>query len=465
MLRFTLLAFVALIFTACGSEPSETPAETSAEVAATETGFAGDWSTDLETPNGVILPLVLHITEDESGAYAATLDSPDQGAFGIEATRVLQANDTLAIEFAVIAAEFMLSREGDTLLGEFTQGATIPVTFTPAEDTPPPARPQEEALVRDYQILPVTFPGGAPDVTLAGELTIPNGDGPFPAAVLISGSGPQDRNEELMAHKPFLILSDHLTKSGYAVLRYDDRGTAESTGDHDAATTQDFATDAAAALAFLRDQTGIDATHAGYIGHSEGGLIAPLATQIEEADFMVLLAGPAVPLSDVILQQSRDIAAAQGAPEQALAAQDDILTRVFEAMRASDGMDGLSNSITTLLVEDGAPEAQAKLQTERFATNWMYWAFDYDPVPALEAYEGPVLGLFGETDLQVSAEASAPVMKAALSHPSSTIKTLDGLNHLFQPSETGLPGDYAKIETTFDEGALAEISNWLDQLN
>ena len=322
-------------------------------------------------------------------------------------------------------------------------------------------RPQEPKD-RPYVVREVSFPGGADGVVLAGELTMPAGEGPHPAVVLITGSGPHDRNETVSGHKVFLVLSDHLTRRGYAVLRYDDRGVAESGGDFSTATTLDLATDAAAALAWLRTQPGIDPARAGYAGHSEGGYVAPLAAPTERPDFMVLLAGPSQKLSDVVLLQQEEILRASGADDGMLAVNRRHAAELLQILRSAGTPGEAKRRIETFFRAEGVSEARIGENVDFWATPWGLWVIDFDPRPALAAYGGPVLALFGETDLQVSPEANAPDMVEALRHPDSEVVTLPGLNHLFQPSETGLPDEYWKIETTFDPAALDAIADWLD---
>lgn len=424
----------------------------------------GDWSGQLSVPGGPELWLVFHITEaDEEGGLAITMDSPDQGAMGIAGENASVEDGTFQASFPVIGARFtMTPGDGEEMKGAWIQGLPMPFALTRGNNVPARARPQEPQT-RDYVVETVSFPGGADDVELAGELTLPAGDGPFPALVLISGSGPQDRNEELMGHRPFLVLSDHLTRSGYAVLRYDDRGFSESTGDYASATTRDFADDAAAALAYLKADARIDAARTAYVGHSEGGLVAPMATQVEPAAALVLLAGPAVPLSDVLLRQTADIMRVEGASEEDIETALAVNQSAFDIARAgNEDADALEAEMKAAFVSSGVNETMAENMSERMTGPWMAWIMDYDPVPALEAYDGPVLALFGSMDVQVAPDASEGIMREALSHPDSDVVTLDGLNHLFQPAETGAMSEYLEIETTMDPAALEAVSDWLD---
>ena len=244
-------------------------------------------------------------------------------------------------------------------------------------------------------------------------------------------------------------------------MRYDDRGFGESTGDFSQATTKDFADDAAAAITYLASRDALKSLPIGLIGHSEGGLIAPLTAEVNRSDFMVLLAGPGEKLSDVIIRQSEDIAKANGANPVALLLQKAQQKAQFDLLRSAPAETRRAD-LLALLKKQSAPDAAAEAGVAQLTSPWMLWAFDYDPVPALSAYDGPVLALFGKKDLQVAADPNADIMRPALTHSASKVETLSGLNHLFQPAETGSPGEYTKIETTFDEGAMDTISTWID---
>ena len=470
MKRYILIAAWALI-AACAPGDNQQGGEEQASqqaddaVPLTADTVQGDWSGQLQVPGGPQLWLVFHISEDEAGDLTITMDSPDQGAMGIAGEGATIEDGAFSAEFPAIGARFTMEPgDGASMDAVWMQGLPMPFTLEPGNNVPDRERPQEPDT-RDYVVEQVSFAGAADGVSLAGELTVPEGEGPFPGLVLISGSGPQDRNEELMGHKPFLVLSDYLTRRGYAVLRYDDRGFGESTGDFEASTTQDFAEDAAAALEYLKADARIDAGRTAYVGHSEGGLAAPISAREEPAAALVLLAGPAVPLSDVILRQTGDIMRAEGASESDVEEAVSASRNAFDVVRAgSGGEETTADALKQSLMDAGTSEGMAEAMTDRLTGPWMRWAMDYDPVPALEAYDGPVLALFGSKDLQVTPQVSAPLMENALSHPQSEVLTLDGLNHLFQPAETGALSEYIQIETTFDERALEKIGDWLDDV-
>lgn len=473
--RTLLISALLASMAACGGQdsPAGTDAEakdrverqdtTTESVGVTRDIILGDWSGTLEVPAGPELPLVFHITENNDGELAITLDSPNQGAMGIPGENARIEDGTFKAEFASVGSQFMAEiGEGETLKAVWVQGLPLPFTLERGVIVPELNRPQEPTE-RPYVIETVSFPGGADGVTLAGELTLPEGDGPFPAVILISGSGPQNRNEELMGHKPFLIISDDLTRKGYAVLRYDDRGVGESTGDHSAATTEDFGFDAAAAFAFLKEDARIDADRMAYVGHSEGGLIAPLAAKTEKPAAMVLLAGPSQTLADVAVYQTRELLLADGGT-QAMADQSaEALEAALDLLRGDDDLDTIAEKTKALYMEAGLPEEMAEARAAFTASEWMRWVMDYDPVPDIAAFDGPVLALFGGLDKQVAPAANVADMEDALSHPASEVIVLEGLNHLFQPAKTGGMAEYATIEVTFDPAALDAMSTWLDE--
>lgn len=333
-------------------------------------------------------------------------------------------------------------------------------------------RPQEPKE-RPYHIGEVVFPGGAEGVMLAGEVTMPQTGGPFPALILIAGTGPHNRNEEVApGHKTFLVLSDYLTRCGYAVLRYDKRGIGESRGDYQTATMDDFADDAAAAMRWLKTQSNIDTTRVGFLGHSEGGMVAPIAAQSVDAAFLVLLAAPARDLAKVGEYQNTEIPRAMGKSEEWITRHQEVARESIKILKSATMAEQVRKQFEDLDQKNPGHLLLLDflgISLEEFfelvPPIGMMWAVRYDPLPALKAYPGPVLALFGSKDLQVSASANAPIMKRVLSHEASKTITFPGRNHLFQPAKTGSLDEYAWIETTFDQGAMETITNWLDSLS
>lgn len=325
------------------------------------------------------------------------------------------------------------------------------------------SRPQDPKH-RPYYIETVTFPGGA-DVTLAGELTMPVGDGPFRAVVLITGSGPHDRNETIAGHRPFLVLSDHLTRSGYAVLRYDDRGVGGSSGSFSRASLSDFAVDAAVAHRWLSKHPKIKAALVGFIGHSEGGYIAPIAAQDVEAAFMIFLASPARRLlPDVMITQTKDLLEAQR-EHQSLVENADRQYRQASLILAGTGsVDEKRQALADYSDKEGLSRRQKAKVLKTFANSWGIEHARNDSQALLRKAHIPVLALFGGKDLQVSAKVEAPIMETLLQHSSSKVVVFEGLNHLFQPTETGLLSEYSKNDVTLAPAVLKGIVEWLSAL-
>lgn len=325
------------------------------------------------------------------------------------------------------------------------------------------ARPQDPKD-RPYRIETVSFAGG-PGVTLAGELTMPPSGGPFKAVALISGSGPQDRNESVADHRPFLVLSDYLTRAGYAVLRYDDRGTEESTGSYEDAALPDFADDAAGAFRYLQSRPEIDKTAIGFIGHSEGGEIAPFAAAQVDPAFMVFLAGSGRrTLPDVLATQVADIARAQGVDEDEIAEAKEVIEQASRILARPAPLPEIREELNSYLKSKGLGRSSRQAYLAQYGNRWGVSQATNDPTVSLRALNVPVLALFGEKDLQVAARYEAPVMRSALRHPRSRVETIEGVNHLFQPAETGLPSEYGEIETTILPSVLERIRTWMDAL-
>jgi uncharacterized protein len=428
------------------------------------------------------IPMVFHVTRAEDGSLTGTLDV--QGV-SLPLTTVTATESLLTMTFPVPGGgtyEGPADASGDALEGTFTQaGQSFPMKLERTEGgaPAPPLRPQEPKEPFPYAIEDVTFANSEAGITLAGTVTMPAGDGPFPAAILVSGSGPQDRDETLLGHKPFLVLADHLTRQGIAVLRYDDRGVADSEGDFGAATSEDFASDALAAVQYLAAQPKVASAEVGIIGHSEGGLVGPMAaTRSSTVGFVVMLAGPGVTGLEILIEQGRLINDAAGAAPEVTALnariQESLAAIIASepdaevaaplmktAMRAE--FDGISPELRAA-AGDAFSDAVIDQTVQQLNTPWFRFFFDYDPRPALESMTVPVLSLIGEKDLQVPHKQNIPEIEAAFSrsaHSDATVLMLPGLNHLFQQAETGSPSEYQNIEQTFSPEALEVVSSWI----
>ena len=299
----------------------------------------------------------------------------------------------------------------------------------------------------------------------------------LPALSLRSGSGPQNRDEELLGHKPFLVLADYLTKNGIAVLRFDDRGTAESTGNFKTATSLDFARDVEFAIKYLQTRKEINKNQIGLIGHSEGGIIAPMvAAESNDINFIVLLAGTGIRGDQLLLLQQELIGKVSGISDTELQKAKAINKGAFDIILKSNNVESLKSELTNYIKQTliDNPESEKpsgmseedyiELQVSQITSPWMIYFIKYNPAPILEKVKCPVLAINGEKDLQVSPKVNLKAIENALEkggNKNITTKELSGLNHLFQECETGLPGEYATIEQTFSPIALAEILNWI----
>jgi len=428
----------------------------------------------------VNLRLIFHIDKKGDG-FTATMDSPDQGAAGIPIGSVAFNGGILELEAPALGVRYKGKLEADTTLsGTFYQsGMEIPLYLVKqgntaaAEET----RPQEPHPPFPYRVDEVTFANPEAGITLAGTLTRPQSGGPFATVVLVSGSGPQNRDEELFGHKPFLVIADYLTRQGYAVLRYDDRGVGASTGDFAAATTADFATDAAAAVTFLQTTANIDPSRIGILGHSEGGMIAPIVASVHpEIAFLILLAAPGIPLDSLLVMQNWMLGEASGVPAEQLEASAKLNKTLYALAAGPAETAELEKEIRKLLlpvyqsaINSGAITEAAAMeaitqQTASLTSPWMRYFLGFNPGRYLARVTCPVLALNGDRDLQVSAKENLAGIETALRDSGNddvTIETLPGLNHLFQESETGLPAEYGRISQTFSPIALEEILKWL----
>ena len=442
--------------------------------------ISGDWYGSLKVM-GTHLPLVFHITETDT-SYTTTMDSPSQKGFGIPVTATRFEKDTLKLDLKNIGGSYRGVLHNGEITGTFTQlGNSFPLVLgREATAVEPLKRPQEPKAPFPYVGEQVVFHNEEAAINLAGTLTIPEGEGSFPAVVLISGSGPQDRNEEILGHKPFLVIADYLTRNGIAVLRYDDRGVGESKGFFSLANSADFATDAAAAVAYLKTRNEIDASKIGLVGHSEGGLLAPMvAADSKDVAFIVLLAGTGIRGDKLLLLQQELIARVSGVSEEEIERSQTANAKMFEMVVHSSNTDQLRKDLTAYAIDlfkkEGVKEQipqgmttedYVSRQVDQIVNPWMEYFIKYDPATALKRVTCPVLAVNGSNDLQVPPAENLSAIKAALEqggNPDVTSNEFPGLNHLFQTSETGSPDEYGEIEETFSPVVLREVTDWILQ--
>lgn len=353
--------------------------------------------------------------------------------------------------------------------------AVIIATFWP--DKSAMKRPQEPQGPYSYVNEEVKFQNTKANITLAGTLTLPSKGGKYPAVVLITGSGAQNRDEEVLGHKPFLVIADHLTKNGIAVLRFDDRGVGQSSGNFKTATSLDFSTDVESAVAYLQTRKEIDKSRIGLIGHSEGGLVAPLvASGSDNIRFMVLLAAPAIDLGKLLLKQDELIARSLGISEPEIQKIKNTNAIAYSLIAKSSDLKVLRNDLvklaekeilkipSQLLPPKMTKEEFIATQIDNLSSPWFQYVMKYSPDKTLEKVRCPVLALNGEKDLQVTPKENLAAITRALKdggNSNITTKEFPNLNHFFQECETGSPLEYAKIEQTFSPKVLTEISVWI----
>lgn len=489
-----LLALLSILFgeaPAAAASPTRGPVAI-VEIIQPETEAPGDaapagerWVGAVELP-GQRLDFAVVLVETD-GRLGGTLDIPMQGLSKGALRDVARDGSNLSFAFEIPGLPevnwphwtLTIDETGKAAGGVLLQsGGSFPTTMTLDEGgaTELLHRPQNPTRPLPYRAIEVAIDAGGH--TLAGTLTLPGpdefGDGPFPGVVLITGSGPQDRDESLMGHKPFLVLSDRLTRRGIAVLRCDDRGFGASTGDFASATTLDFADDARACAAWLRGREEIGSV--GLIGHSEGGLIAPIVAAGNEAvGFVVLLAAPGVPGHEILIRQSRELAAAGGVDGPTLDECERLMIDLYTAIGEGKPADVAKAILRELIavqlaaagqsLDDAALAQSTELHYAELTSPWMARFLTLDPRPPLREMTQPVLALNGSLDLQVLTDQNLAeierVFEEAGKRGMLTSAELDGLNHLFQPATTGGIEEYATIETTFDESAMERIAEWI----
>jgi pimeloyl-ACP methyl ester carboxylesterase len=438
-------------------------------------GLEGAWQGTLKV--GVDLRIVLKFVKEGAG-WKATLDSPDEGLLNLPLSKVEVKGDEVRLELKRTGAvvEARLNASHTELAGEWKQrGKAFPIVFRWTDRPATLNRPQAPKKPYPYDEQEVVFENKKASVKLAGTLTLPKGKGRVPAVLLVSGSGPQDRDESILGHKPFLVLADSLTRRGIAVLRYDDRGVGKSTGDHAKATTADFADDARAGIAFLKGHDRIDPERVGLIGHSEGGIIGAMLGASKEVSFLVLLAGSALPGAEVLYGQGQALVKAMGGDKEQQRQQGVFHKLGIAAIRKHEDnkkalqefREGMSAELEKAGLKGEKAEAALKVLDGEFAklsSPWFRQFLAHDPRPNLRKVSCPVLALIGEKDLQILPADNIPELKKAFAegkNRDATVKEVAGVNHLFQTCKTGLVSEYVRIEETFAPSALDLIGEWV----
>ncbi len=456
-----------LCLSAVGAEPSKEPT------------LEGTWAGTLDV-GAIKLRLVFDLKKNPDATWAATMDSPDQNALGLKIDRVTTEKNSVVLELKRLGGIFegKFSDDGKEIAGQWKQGGqSFRLILKPGTKSAPPKRPQEPKRPFPYDEVEVSYENLAGRAKFVGTLTLPRTVGPHPAMLLISGSGSQNRDEELFGHKPFLLLADYLTRRGIAVLRVDDRGVGGSAGEVADATTDDFVGDALAGVEFLRTRTEIDRTRIGLLGHSEGANIAvEVAAKSDRVAFIVLMATTAVPGDELLFKQAELISRAAGATDAAIQLNRELQAGLFAAAKensdraAAEAKTGQfladwkkklpADAALSAAVSDAALKAEAK----RVLSPWFRRFLRHDPRADLEKVRCPMLVLFGERDLQVAPSQNRPPLEVALKasgHQHHEVREFPSLNHLFQTCQTGSLSEYGTIEETISPEVLTAIGNWV----
>ena len=440
-------------------------------------GIVGTWQGTLNV-QGVSLEIVFHIEKQDS-VYISLMDSPSQGAFAIPTTKTTFKNGQLEVVVANLAIFYQGKFKNDTIVGTFNQGGIpMPLTLVRTEKKEI-QRPQEPQLPYPYDVEEVKFQNAKEKILLAGTLTLPKQKTIAPAVILIAGSGPNDRDETVFNHKPFWILADYLTRQGIAVLRYDKRGVDESGGEYFTATTQDFAEDAKAAFEYLKTKKEIDPSNIGLIGHSEGGVIAPMiAAENSDVKFIILMAGLGVTGTELVLAQHQHAFDKTSLTNEGKDSLNKALKKVYSSVKnwkeyvgTNEERNQLKEELTNMwqkLPEEMrgsvSQEVYINKTVDNISSPWFRHFLKTNPIEYLNKLSIPVLAINGENDTQVEFQSNLNKIEAALKVGKNNqyqIKSYPGLNHLFQESITGDIDEYGKIEQTISPAVLSDITTWI----
>ncbi len=435
--------------------------------------ITGDWEGLLDI-GAKKIKLVIHL-KGEGSEIKTLLDSPEQGVVNLPLSETRISSDSLIItdKKMGLAIKGRHLKETDSISASFIQrGAAINILFGRSKITGFILnRPQTPKPPFPYIIEEVKFENpSAGGIKLAGTLTIPKDVKNPPAVILISGSGAQNRNEKGFDHEPFLILSDYLSRNGIAVLRYDDRGVAESEGDFSTATSYDFSTDAEAAFNYLSKRNDINIKNIGLLGHSEGGMIAPMtASRNENVAFVISLAGPAVPIDLLMIKQIYDLASSENRNKEDINKTLEMNKEVFEVIKKEGDTETLQKMIREILVKYNFSNGDVNSHNafvKRVTSPWFKYFICYNPAPALEKISCPFLAINGTLDKQVNADMNLGAMEKIFKRKNSqdfTLNYLQGLNHAFQEAKTGDVAEYRMIEQTMSNKALETIVKWIKE--
>ncbi|MDX8340958.1 alpha/beta fold hydrolase [Draconibacterium sp. IB214405] len=437
---------------------------------AQENNFSGNWSGKITIPTGK-LEMIFKITRAD-GKYQAKLDVPKQGASDLPVGDVLVIGDSVSIAVPAIMGTYAGHfSTGDSITGKWKQsGMTFDVNLIRIGEVAALVRPQTPEPPFPYLSEEVEYTNPESGLKLAGTITFPKDAKACPAVVMITGSGAQDRDEVIFGHKPFAVIADFLTRNGIAVLRVDDRGVGGSEGSVSESTSLDFVGDVLAGVDFLKSREEIDPKKIGLIGHSEGGLIAPIAaTKSNDIAFIVMMAGPGTVGEQILYEQGALLSKAAGLPDYSIEQQKLTQQKIFEVVKSEADQEKakeqlretLSQGMYAGMNEDLQKTIDAEISNVN--STWFRFFLTYDPKPTLSKVKCPVLALNGSKDLQVPVSNLGEVIKAVNSGGNMKVDTVRFINHnhLFQQCETGAIAEYAQIEETIDPEVLKTMKDWI----
>jgi hypothetical protein len=438
----------------------------------------GIWLGELEIPNTAKLRMGIVISDAGNNSYKAVLNIIDQATGDIPCDEVIFKNDSLLVRIKGLGLEItgIIDAEKKNIKGEFKQGGGIlPVSFTRIDKLPALLRPQEPKSPFPYNEENVTYENKRAGIRLAGTLTFPKSKGKFPAVILVTGSGQQDRNQNIGGHKPFLIIADHLTRQGFVVLRVDDRGKGGSTGNFNQSTTGDFTEDVLEGIAFLKSRQETDPDKIGIIGHSEGGIVALLAASISpDVAFCVSMAGVIINFEDIVIGQIMNQQKQMGKSEEDMELERNWRRKIYrlaaEDTDSATATEKLWNLYSGLSEDEikrlNWPRGRHEAQIKQVLNPWWRYVLRLDNKSVLQKVSCPVLAMYGELDQQVNPDKNILLIEEVVktsNNKNITVMKFPGLNHLFQTAGTGSEYEYIRIEETFSPKALQYITGWLSE--
>jgi uncharacterized protein len=446
--------------------------------------FLGIWEGKINV--GVELRMIFRFSQDASGNFIATLDCPDQGIKDVKASSLQLTADSVYLGISQFQAKYSGKLTNDSLIsGTFQQGAPLPLNFKRITHVAEIVRAQTPVAPFPYMVEDLVYYNTDRSIAYGATITIPRGKGPFPAVLLLTGSGQQNRDEEILGHKPFAVIADHLTRNGFIVLRVDDRGMGKTTGDIFSATTRDFANDAIVGINYLKDRKEVDKKKIGLMGHSEGAMIAQIiAAERNDIDFVVMLAGPGEPTLKVMNDQNEAMLTKLGFAKEYVAAYMSLYNQILTTMLYSDSSSHVGNvkavvekwmattPVNIVLATTGIRDESTKKNfidqfVGQLSSPWFKYFLRYDPAENIKKISAEVLAVNGSKDIQVISESNLKAIEAALKSGKSTVfevRDLKGLNHLFQECSTCAASEYGKLEQTISPVLLDTITEWMNKI-